>query len=166
MIHHPDKVDKLSLVSPELLNFQEFQEDYIKLMTDYAMAVFLENKEGMISSLKTLNVTGKQERELDSNINSYVDSCLGAFVESKNNIRRPGIMEFFPLKKTDAVSAPALILYGEQDFDFVEKNSQKLEEVLSHAQLEKIPGSGHLVNLEQPDQFNKSLRDFLQKNQL
>ena len=58
------------------------------------------------------------------------------------------------------VAVPTLIIGGDQDDNCLE-GSMFLKRVLPCAGLHMFPMSGHLVNLEEPELFNRSLQDFL-----
>lgn len=59
------------------------------------------------------------------------------------------------------VSAPTLILCGAEDKMTPVKNSEFLQENIPGAQMEILPGAGHMLMLEQPDRVAVLLADFL-----
>ena len=59
-----------------------------------------------------------------------------------------------------SVSVPALIIVGDQDQPFLAP-SEYMAKKIPGARLEVIPGAGHSSNLDQPEVFNRVLRDFL-----
>ena len=59
------------------------------------------------------------------------------------------------------ISAPALIMVGEQDRLAHLEDSQNLAAGIFNSELVVIPGSGHLINFEQPALFHQSIIDFL-----
>ena len=61
------------------------------------------------------------------------------------------------------IRCPTLIIVGEEDAITPVADSQLMAERIPGAQLVTIPGAGHLANLEQPEAFNRAVRDFLQK---
>jgi pimeloyl-ACP methyl ester carboxylesterase len=60
-----------------------------------------------------------------------------------------------------SVRVPTLIIVGDQDQPFLAP-SQYMAKKIAGARLEVIAGAGHASNLDQPDAFNRVLRDFLQ----
>ena len=60
-----------------------------------------------------------------------------------------------------AIDAPALVIVGEEDTLTPPGDSEQLCAALPHASLVRIPGAGHLSNLEDPDAFNAALARFL-----
>jgi pimeloyl-ACP methyl ester carboxylesterase len=58
------------------------------------------------------------------------------------------------------VQVPTLIIVGDQDQPFLAP-CEYMAKKISGARLEVIAGAGHSSNLDQPDAFNRVLRDFL-----
>jgi len=54
---------------------------------------------------------------------------------------------------------PVLLIAGEQDEKFC-AIARQMARLLPRAQLEIVPGAGHTVHLEQPDKFDRLVRDF------
>ncbi len=59
------------------------------------------------------------------------------------------------------VRVPTLILVGREDPITPPADSEKMRERISGSQLSVIENASHVSNLEQPEQFNRALRDFL-----
>ena len=62
------------------------------------------------------------------------------------------------------VKVPTLIMVGAEDQIMPPRASVQLAEAISSAELVILNGAGHLVNLEQPDQFNTTVLDFLDRH--
>ncbi len=72
--------------------------------------------------------------------------------------KRPSVTELGdPLKK---MTLPALILLGDEDEAGLE-GSLFMKRNIPRAGLEIFPRSGHVLNLEEPEHFNRSLLDFI-----
>jgi len=54
----------------------------------------------------------------------------------------------------------SLIIAGAQDIKFVDA-SRHLAQAITGSRLELIKGAGHMVNIEEPERFNRIVRDFL-----
>jgi len=57
-----------------------------------------------------------------------------------------------------------LIIVGEKDVSDVLAIADILEKGIKGAQKIMIPGSGHLVNMEKPEEFNRIVLDFLSEH--
>jgi pimeloyl-ACP methyl ester carboxylesterase len=60
------------------------------------------------------------------------------------------------------IKAPTLIIWGEQDIALGIELLNGLEQWVDNIQIQRIPGSGHWVQQEQPDKVNQLMLDFLQ----
>jgi pimeloyl-ACP methyl ester carboxylesterase len=58
------------------------------------------------------------------------------------------------------VSAPSLLIWGEQDARSPMHVARQFEEAIPGARLVGFPGCGHVSNLERPDAFNQAVRSF------
>jgi 3-oxoadipate enol-lactonase len=71
---------------------------------------------------------------------------------------RPSLYDFE--REIRALTMPALIVVGDEDDRCIEP-SLFLKSTIAAAGLAMLPKTGHLVNLEEPDLFNRVLGDFL-----
>jgi 3-oxoadipate enol-lactonase len=60
------------------------------------------------------------------------------------------------------VAAPTLVVVGAEDPATPPEQAEAIAEGIPGARLVVIPGAAHLVNVEQPDAFNRSVLDHLQ----
>lgn len=61
----------------------------------------------------------------------------------------------------EAINVPTLIIHGQDDQIIPLQEAKAMHAAIQNSQLEIIPESGHLPNLEQADLFNQSVRRFL-----
>jgi len=64
------------------------------------------------------------------------------------------------LRELPSVSAPTLIVCGENDEPFVEA-SRQMHDAIAGSELLMIPGAGHSPQIEAPSRFNQALMGFL-----
>jgi pimeloyl-ACP methyl ester carboxylesterase len=67
-------------------------------------------------------------------------------------------------KALSEIKVPALVIRGELDKLMSEEQTLQLHNGIQESDFVVIPGSGHLPNLENPDQFNLALNGFLHKH--
>lgn len=60
------------------------------------------------------------------------------------------------------IKVPTLVFVGEKETAMV-KIAQRIAKAIPHAQLDVIPGVGHIWNMEKPELFNEKVRAFLRK---
>ena len=65
------------------------------------------------------------------------------------------------IDRLDRISAPTLVLTGDNDLLIPCSNSDRLAAAISGSTLKKIPGGSHGFNFETPDVFNRAILDFL-----
>ncbi len=62
------------------------------------------------------------------------------------------------------ISVPTLVIVGEEDIVTPPSASEFLVKNIAGASLVKIPGAGHLTNIEKPEVFNTALGSFLDQH--
>ncbi len=60
--------------------------------------------------------------------------------------------------------APLLIVHGKLDVNAFLEGGRWLQSKVPSAERVEIPGAGHMVNMEQPEAFNRAILDFLRKH--
>jgi pimeloyl-ACP methyl ester carboxylesterase len=72
--------------------------------------------------------------------------------------RRPSLFDLTDKMKT--ITAPALVMTGDEDWSCLEP-ALLMKRNIPTSGLVVMPNCGHLINLEEPDAFNRHLADFL-----
>ena len=67
--------------------------------------------------------------------------------------------------RVKAIQAPTLVLSGDADAVVPVQNSRNLAAKIPNAQLSIIEGGSHLFFIEQPDEFNRIVIEFLKRQQ-
>jgi len=102
---------------------------------------------------------GSHQEYIDASVVRYADLDMKSFVEMMKS--------FYNLDITDQlskISAPTLIVVGEEDLIKGRKYSQIIVDQISQAEYAVVPGSGHALCLDKPDILNTLLIGFVQKN--
>ncbi|MEX1247244.1 MAG: alpha/beta fold hydrolase [Anaerolineales bacterium] len=60
------------------------------------------------------------------------------------------------------ISVPTLIIHGRQDAVIPPSEAQAMAEPIANSELHLVDNAGHLLNLEQPDEFSRIVSTFLQ----
>jgi 3-oxoadipate enol-lactonase len=63
--------------------------------------------------------------------------------------------------RLSAIDCPVLVMAGDDDHAMPLAHAEEIVRSLPQARLHRIPGAAHLSNIEQADDFNATLRDFL-----
>jgi len=64
-------------------------------------------------------------------------------------------------ERLTAIQMPTMIVVGEQDEGFIRRCADVLATQIPRAQLVCVPHAGHLVNIDQPEQFHQTVLRFL-----
>lgn len=62
----------------------------------------------------------------------------------------------------ESISVPTLLIFGEHDKVTNLETAEKMRGKIQNSELVKIENSGHYSNLEQPEKFNRALREFIE----
>ena len=94
----------------------------------------------------------------------YFDLCLEAgkqtSIEAADNALI-AIKNWNGVENLQDIKISTLIIWGDKDKSYNLKQVQTLEENISDSNLVIFKGCAHNVHLEQPDQFNHTIKDFL-----
>lgn len=72
----------------------------------------------------------------------------------------------FKLLPLETIRVPTLIIVGENERKAVFPHVEKMLELIPNSRKVVIVGAGHASNLENPDQFNQELEDFIRESVL
>lgn len=69
---------------------------------------------------------------------------------------RPDFTDLLP-----HIKVPTLVMVGEEDAITPPAEAERMAQLIHGAQLAKVPGAGHLSNLENPEAFNQAVKAFM-----
>jgi pimeloyl-ACP methyl ester carboxylesterase len=67
------------------------------------------------------------------------------------------------VKRLGEIHAPTLVVIGERDVPDIQAIGKLLKKGVPHARKVMIPGAGHIVNMEKPQEFDRIVRRFLEE---
>ena len=76
------------------------------------------------------------------------------------NTIRAMLGDVFPVERLEGITAPTLVLVGEEDPAL--EAARLCHKNIAGAHFEVIPGGGHLSNLDRPEEFNSAILSFLE----
>jgi 3-oxoadipate enol-lactonase len=74
---------------------------------------------------------------------------------------RPIVLDPPAVGRLNELSMPLLVMIGTLDDPGTQASMRHLAKEVPHARLEVFDGVAHMINLEQPERFNRVLREFL-----
>jgi 3-oxoadipate enol-lactonase len=100
----------------------------------------------------------KSKPELIAKIRRMIESneVSGMIVDSIAMADRPDSLSLLP-----RITCPTLVIVGEEDQATPPAEAERIAKGIPGAKLSVIGGAGHLTNLEQPEQFNKLIGEFV-----
>lgn len=69
------------------------------------------------------------------------------------------------IDRLSEIQVATQIMLGEQDLDYYHSIADILADKIPSSELEYISDSGHMVNLESPEEFNLLIRKFIERNE-
>ncbi len=159
---HPDMVATLVPVAPGLSGFPFTPEDTIELMK---IIWSIQNDDGTPAGEAWLrsayNAAAMENPEVAAKLRPIAIENSRVWLINIFFPRPP-----FPLavQRLAEIRVPTLLIRGNRDVPMITKIVETLEKNIPGAKKVIIPGAGHMVNVEKPEQFNSTVLDFLAKH--
>ena len=112
----------------------------------------------VLFGLPLIHLTNNKNKPFAAGVVAGTAATGAAFTFRGVLARRPPIGDLLPLLET--LDIPALILTGDEDDPCIEP-ALLMKQHIPRAGLEVFPRTGHTINLEEPERFNRSVQDFL-----
>lgn len=158
---HPQMIETLILVAPDVTGYvfsAEFAYGFIKVVTsieqdDGAPAgdVWLQSSI-LAPTMENPAVAHKLRLIARENARFWLINPL---------FRRDSFVTPPATQRLAEIHTPALLIVGDRHIPDVRNEAQLLESGVAGIKKVVIPGAGHIVNMEKPDEFNRAVRDFL-----
>jgi pimeloyl-ACP methyl ester carboxylesterase len=164
-LEHPEQVKSLVLVSSLVGGYELQGEPPAQLM-----ALFGALQAGQIEEAAALTtqvfLLGEQRKEADlardlrDSVSAMALQAIknGAFMQADADTPQPAAMQ-----RLGEISVPTLLIVGSYDNPAIAKAAGEISKALPNAQFVAIDKAAHLLNMEAPQAFNQTLRDFLAK---
>jgi 3-oxoadipate enol-lactonase len=161
-LDHPERVSKLVLVGPSISG-ANFGKKYPDLWApvkaadeahDLAALNQAEMKLFLAGPKRSVDKIDKRLRDLFQDMNGK--ALLSDFDSAPNDDLDPPALE-----RLSEISAPALVVIGDEDVPPVQDAVDVLMQKLKGARKAVIHDAAHLPNLEHPEEFNRVVLDFL-----
>jgi pimeloyl-ACP methyl ester carboxylesterase len=160
-VRHPEKVRKLVLIGATGLFVQG------ALIGDLFMMAQPERGSSYASLREMLFSSADQPRglelfpdgmgDIEDELRRYQMLRLG----SRVGFKPPYFYNYTLRNRLHRIAAPALVIWGEKDHMVPRAHGETYAKLIANAKLEIIPGAGHSVAVEKPDETSKLIVDFL-----
>jgi len=156
---HPERVDKLILAGPGISGYPESPETVQSLWQIIAAAregdhtkateLWLANPY-MAPAMEQKHLQGRLRRISRDNAKSWMNNPLW---------ERP--LDPPAWSRIEELTVPTLLILGKHDVPDIYTIVSEIAKKVKGARLARIPGAGHIVNLERPTLFNQTMAEFL-----
>jgi 3-oxoadipate enol-lactonase len=160
-LKYPDRVVTL-VICDSLPGFSHLSQDQRREFIRLRQEPLLAGKEPHdIAPVVAKTLLGKSPRP----------GCFERLVESMTALHKEsyiktisGMANYERALKLEAITAPTLIVVGDEDILTPPATSQAMAGRIKNSQMVVIEHAGHLTNIEQPEAFNRAVLDFLLKH--
>jgi len=120
----------------------------------------LENGQSMkdISITAITNIIGSNKNQ---EVISFAGKIMGTIKKNTYKSAILSLVDFDLRHKLSNITIPTLLIAGEEDKQAPAKTMKSMSKKIKYAQYQEIKKCGHLIHLEKPEIFNKSIKDFI-----
>ena len=162
-LEYPGAASALVLVSPGLSGYEFRSEEFIEFSKRIGVAVQNENIEAIVEAFQTAWTDGPRRKPdgIDPTVREKVRTMV------KENVERwdERSIEYRPLplaiERLSDLRLPVLALVGDLDMPGILKIVELIESEVPDAQTVMIPGVAHMINMEKPEELNRTVLQFL-----
>jgi pimeloyl-ACP methyl ester carboxylesterase len=156
-IRHPQRVSKVAVIgSPIQGNSLSF---LLKLAGYRPIGILVHN---MMWALKLGIKISSPLITSDSRWYSMIDQDLDRTTVESFLISISSLHKTDLTNKLSEIKKPVMGIYGDKDIIVAPDQWKPLKKAISHARIERFSKAGHFPMLDQPQQFQKTLQDFLE----
>lgn len=160
---YPEKVASLVLVAPNVggdkpsAEVQQFnrEEEALLEQGDLAAATELNVRTWVVGPMRTPEQVDPAVRQRVYEMQYHAFTVPIPDTTEENSLEPPAITRLAEIR------VPTLLIIGDYDLPTKQRQVERLAEEIPQAQLVVIPGAAHMVNMEQPEEFNRVVLDFL-----
>jgi pimeloyl-ACP methyl ester carboxylesterase len=87
-------------------------------------------------------------------------------LDKKEYLKIFGSLYDFKLQELTLVQVPTLVLNGEHEPKSIFKHAEKIQSLVPNCEVDVIKNTGHTSNMENPEEFNQKISEFLKKNHI
>jgi len=156
---HPEMVSKLILAGPGLSGFRESDEIGVRFWkiveaardSGFSKAAELWMQDPyMIPAMENEACRKKIKKIVEDNAHCWLNNPM-----VERGVKPPAI------ERLSEIKAPTLLILGERDVPDIKSIVDTIAAKAPGAIKKVIPGAGHIVNMEKPDEFDRILAEFL-----
>ena len=160
VLGHPDRIDGLALIASSGLSYSEadqssWEQHYRPLLGTPRVGRDFALGEARIC------FSDSTRRARPEMVRHWVERWAGHRGDAVYHEVCSWLMQDDISQRLATIDVPAVAIHGLEDEAIVIEDARTTVAAIGSAYLVPIPGAGHTVNLESPDQVNQALRAFL-----
>jgi pimeloyl-ACP methyl ester carboxylesterase len=161
-LEHPDMVGALILVSSNLSAGVPAYEEMFERTTEVG------KKEGAAAAARVWGLDpyqGPQRKEAVPRVLEIIEDNIVRFrrIDGSPAVRQLSSSDVPRSERLKEIKTPTLVVYGAHDNVVARANYERWAQGIPGAQKAVFPNAAHLVPIDQPAEFNKTVLDFLAK---
>lgn len=162
-LQHPERVNKLILVSPGLAGWNYFIDSTAKQNYQQRQLAMAQSDTNMVIEYFQRNWTDgpkRQSHEVDVELRERIRNII--HMNLRNHWQR-GWSELSPsgLDALERIGNPSLIVVGSLDANDILRIANIYDTKLPNSELVRFEGVAHTLTMEIPDEFNRAMISFL-----
>ena len=87
-------------------------------------------------------------------------------LDKKEYLKIFGSLYDFKLQELSLIDVPTLVVNGEHEAKSIFKHAEKIQSLIPSCDVDIVKNAGHTSNMENPEEFNHKITDFLTKNNI
>ncbi len=172
-LEHPERVTSLVAVAAGISGFDYQPDDSEEAQFENKLFIRMEELWGQqafdeLAELEThvwADGPSQPEGRAPVNIREYLRKTIRSNFTRQDGQATPIPLQPPAFQRLGEISQPTLILIGEFNSTGARAAAAELECQIPHARMVGIPGTAHMIPLEQPGRFNELVLDFLKEAQ-
>ncbi|MBI5403833.1 MAG: alpha/beta fold hydrolase [Ignavibacteriae bacterium] len=160
---HPEKVIALIPVSTGLSGFDKKDDGWKEFDRNINIEFTKSNVKGAIDCMLKAWTDGpdRTPEQVDSKVRENVRIMLKSTFDKPDTMRIPGKLNPPANGRLSEIKAPVLTIFGNLDMQGIKNIAGRIENEIIGSRKVEIKGAAHMVNMEFPDEFNETVRMFL-----
>jgi len=166
---HPDRVERLVLVAAGVGG--------LELSGDPEEKAAFQEEDDRLGPIQAAYKSGNKEAAVDGMRNFWCTAQKGTSLDLVTTMLRDNLDEIFTdvsashatrldppaAKRLGSIRSPTLYLLGDRDAPGMRFIAKRATAAIPGAVLKTIPGADHLINLSRPREFDRTVREFLER---
>lgn len=111
--------------------------------------------------ISTQSITNIMASNSNKKVIKFASKLMGSISENTYRSAIKSLIGFDLRHKLQDIKIPTLLIAGKEDIQAPSKTMKSMSKKIKYSQFVEIKNCGHLIHLEKPEIFNKSIKDFI-----